>query len=61
MACAEAAVRIMFQDLADKLLSWLVDLLLNCRDVDGLRRVQDTFLNICTARGVKLGAARRDL
>jgi hypothetical protein len=43
--CAQAAVRVMFQDLADKLLSWLDDLLLHCRDVDGLRRVQDTFLN----------------
>jgi hypothetical protein len=44
-ACAQAAVRIMFQGLADKLLSWLDDLLLHCRDVDGLLRVQDTFLN----------------
>jgi hypothetical protein len=60
-ACAQAAVRIMFQGLADKLLSWLDGLLLHCRDVGGLLRVQETFLNICTARGVKLGAARRDL
>jgi hypothetical protein len=51
----------MFQDLAEKLLSWLADLLLNCRDVDGLRRVQDTFLNIWAARGVKLGATKMDL
>jgi hypothetical protein len=35
----------MFQDLADKLLSWLVNLLLHCRDLDGLLLVQDTFLN----------------
>jgi hypothetical protein len=35
-ACAQAAVRIMFQGLADQLLSWLDDLLLHCRDVDGL-------------------------
>jgi hypothetical protein len=35
----------MFQDLADKLLSWLDDLLLHCRDVDGLVRVQKCFLN----------------
>jgi hypothetical protein len=48
----------MFQDLADKLLSWLDDLLLHGRDVDGLRRVQDTFLNGWAARGVKLGAAQ---
>jgi hypothetical protein len=60
-ACAQAAVRIMFQGLADKLLSWLDDLLLNCRDVDGLLRVQDTFLNIWAARGVKLGAPKMDL
>jgi hypothetical protein len=59
--CAQAAVRIMFQGLADKLLSWPDDLLLHCRDVDGLLRVQDTFLNIWAARGVKLGAARVDL
>jgi hypothetical protein len=59
-ACARAAVRIMFQDLADKLLSWLDDLLLHCRDVDGLHGVQDTFLNGRAARGVKLGAARVD-
>jgi hypothetical protein len=51
----------MFQDLADKLLSWLDGLLLHGRDVDGLRRVQDTFLNIWAARGVKLGAAQMDL
>jgi hypothetical protein len=51
----------MFQDLADKLLSWLDDLLLHCRDVDGLHGVQDTFLNRRAARGVKLGAARMDL
>jgi hypothetical protein len=44
-ACAQAAVRIMFQGLVDKLLSWLVDLLLHCRDVGGLRRVQEPFLN----------------
>jgi hypothetical protein len=57
---AQAAVRIMFQGLADKLLSWLDGLLLHCRDVDGLHGVQETFLNICAARGVKLGAARMD-
>jgi hypothetical protein len=50
----------MFQGLADKLLSWLGDLLLHCEDVDGLRRVQETFLNRRAARGVKLGAARMD-
>jgi hypothetical protein len=50
-----------FQGLADKLLSWLDGLLLHCRDVDGLLRVQDTFLNIWAARGVKLGATRMDL
>jgi hypothetical protein len=60
-ACARAAVRIMFQDLADKLLSWLDDLLLHCRDVDGLLRVLETFLNECAACGVKLGAAKMDL
>jgi hypothetical protein len=60
-ACAQAAVRIMFQGLADKLLSWLDGLLLHCRDVDGLLRVHETFLNGWAARGVKLGAARRDL
>jgi hypothetical protein len=60
-ACAQAAVRIMFQDLADKLLSGLDGLLLHCRDVDGLLRVQDTFLNIWAVRGVKLGAAKMDL
>jgi hypothetical protein len=60
-ACAQAAVRIMFQDLADKLLSWLDDLLLHGRDVDGLHGVQDTFLNGWAARGVKLGATRMDL
>jgi hypothetical protein len=60
-ACVQAAVRIMFQDLADKLLSWLDDLLLHGRNVDGLLRVQECFLNICAARGVKLGAARMDL
>jgi hypothetical protein len=60
-ACAQAAVRIMFQDLADKLLSWFDDLLLHCRDVDGLLRVQECFLNICAARGVQLGATRTDL
>jgi hypothetical protein len=43
---AQAAVRIMFQGLADKLLSWLDGLLLHCRDVDGLHGVQETFLNI---------------
>jgi hypothetical protein len=59
-ACAQAAVRIMFQGLADKLLGWLDGLLLHCRDVDGLLRVQDTFLNRWAARGVKLGAARMD-
>jgi hypothetical protein len=60
-ACAQAAVRIMFQDLADKLLSWIDDVLLHCRNVDGLHGVQDTFLNGWAARGVKLGAARMDL
>jgi hypothetical protein len=60
-ACAQAAVRIMFQGLADKLLSWLDDLLLHFRDVDGLLRVQEPFLNGWAARGVKLGAARMDL
>jgi hypothetical protein len=60
-ACAQAAVRVMFQDLADKRLSWLDDLLLHGRDVDGLHGVQDTFLNGWAARGVKLGAARMDL
>jgi hypothetical protein len=59
-ACAQAAVRIMFQDLDDKLLSWLDDLLLHCRDVDGLLRVQEPFLNGWAARGVKLGAAKMD-
>jgi hypothetical protein len=44
-ACAQAAVRIMSQGLADKLLSWLDDLLLHSRDVDGLLRVQECFLN----------------
>jgi hypothetical protein len=33
----------MFQDLADKLLSWLDDLLLHCRNVDGLLRVLECF------------------
>jgi hypothetical protein len=51
----------MFQDLADKLLSWLGDLLLHGRDVDGLLRVQETFLNGWAARGVKPCAARMDL
>jgi hypothetical protein len=51
----------MFQDLADKRLSWLVDMLLHCRDVNGLRRVHGTFLNGWAARGVKLGAARMEL
>jgi hypothetical protein len=51
----------MFQDLADKLLSWLDDLLLHCRNVDGLRRVQKTFLNRWAARGVKRGPTRMDL
>jgi hypothetical protein len=60
-ACAQAAVRIMFQDLADKLLSWLDGLLLHCRDVDGLLRVQETFLIKWAVRGVKLGAARMDI
>jgi hypothetical protein len=60
-ACAQAAVRIMIQDLADELLSWLDDLLLNCRDVNGLRRVLETFLNECAACGVKLGAAKMDI
>jgi hypothetical protein len=60
-ACAQAAVRIMFQDLADKLLSWLDDLQLHCRDVNGLRRVLETFLNECAACGVKLGAAKMDI
>jgi hypothetical protein len=50
----------MFQGLADKLLSWLDDLQLHCRDVDCLRRVLETFLNRWAARGVKLGAARMD-
>jgi hypothetical protein len=50
----------MIQDLADKLLSWLVDMLLHCRDVDGLLRVQEPFLNECAACGVKLGAAKMD-
>jgi hypothetical protein len=60
-ACAQAAVQIVFQGLADKLLSWLDGLLLHCRDVDGLLRVQDTFLNGWAARGVKLGATKMDL
>jgi hypothetical protein len=60
-ACAQAAVRIMFQGLADKRLSWLVDMLLHCRDVDGLLRVQEPFLNGRAASSVKLGAARMDL
>jgi hypothetical protein len=60
-ACAQAAVRIMFHGLADKLLSWLDDLLLNCRDVDGLHGVLETFLNGWAARGVKLGATKMDL
>jgi hypothetical protein len=60
-ACAQAAVRIMFQGLADKLLSWLDDLLLHCRDVDGLLRGLETFLNECAACGVKLGAAKMDI
>jgi hypothetical protein len=51
----------MIQDLADKLLSWLDDLLLHCRDVDGLLRVQEPFLNGRAASSVKLGAARMDL
>jgi hypothetical protein len=51
----------MFQGLDDKLLSWLDDLQLHCRDVDGLLRVQDTFLNGWAAHGVKLGAARMDI
>jgi Reverse transcriptase (RNA-dependent DNA polymerase) len=59
-ACAQAAVRIMFQDLADKLLSWLDDLLLHGRDVDDLPQVLETFLNRCAARGVKLGAGKMD-
>jgi hypothetical protein len=59
-ACAQAAVRIMFHGLADKLLSWLDDLLLNCRDVDGLHGVLETFLNGWAVRGVKLGATRMD-
>jgi hypothetical protein len=59
--CAQAAVRIMFQDLADQLLSWLDDLLLHGRDEDGLHGVLETFLNGCAACGVKLGAARMDL
>jgi hypothetical protein len=42
-ACAQAAVRIMFQGLADKLLSWLDDLPLHCRDVDGLAPREWTF------------------
>jgi hypothetical protein len=50
----------MLQDRADKRLSWLVDLLLHLRDVDGLHGVQDTFLNGWAARGVKFGAARMD-
>jgi hypothetical protein len=60
-ACAQAAVRITFQGLADKLLSWLDGLLLHCTDVDGLHGVQETFLNGWAARGVKLGAAQMDL
>jgi hypothetical protein len=60
-ACAQAAVRIIFQDLADKLLSWLDGLQLHCRDADGFRRVLETFLIRRAARGVKLGAARMDL
>jgi hypothetical protein len=60
-ACAQAAVRIMFQDLADKLTSWLDGLLLHCRDVDGLHGVLETFLNGWAARGVKLGATKMDL
>jgi hypothetical protein len=60
-ACVQAAVRIMFQDLADKLLSWIDGLQLHCRNVDGLRRVQKTFLNGWAARDVKLGATRMDL
>ena len=51
----------MFQGLADQLLSWLDGLLLHGRDVDGLLRVQECFLNRWAARGVKLGAARMDL
>jgi hypothetical protein len=34
--CTQAAVRIMFQGLADKLLCWLDDLQLHCMDVDSL-------------------------
>jgi hypothetical protein len=60
-ACAQAAVRIMLQDRDDKLLSWLDDLRLHCRDADGLLRVQETFLIKWAVRGVKLGAARMDL
>jgi hypothetical protein len=60
-ACAQAAVRITFQDLADKLLCWLDDLLMHCRDVDGLLRGLKIFLDIWTGCGVKLGAARVDL
>jgi hypothetical protein len=59
--CAQAAVRIVFQGLADKLLSWLDGLLLHCRDADDLHGVLETFLNGCAACGVKLGAARMDL
>jgi hypothetical protein len=51
----------MFQGLDDKLLSWLDGLQLHCRNMDGLLRVQETFLNGWAARGVKLGAARVDL
>jgi hypothetical protein len=57
-ACAQAAVRVMFQGLADKLLSWLDGLLLHCMDVDGLHGVLETFLNGWAARGVKLGATK---
>jgi hypothetical protein len=60
-ACAQAAVRIMLQDRDDKLTSWLDNLLLHCRDVEGLLRVQECFLNRWAARGVKLGAAKMDL
>jgi hypothetical protein len=60
-ACAQAAVRIMIQGLADQLLSWLDDLLLHGRDEDGLHGVLETFLNECAARGVKLGAAKMDI
>jgi hypothetical protein len=51
----------MFQDLADKLTSWLDNLLLHCTDVDDLLRVLECFLNRWAARGVKLGAAKMDL